>query len=103
MISINSKDLITKEALERAIILTLTDIKNQNDLIQSQIDILKNAESPLFFESYSNFPILGNPNRLYIDTSSNKVYRFDNDNICYRLITGFDFENDKIDHIQCIL
>lgn len=99
----DAKDLITKEALERAILLTLTDIKNQDDLLQSQIDVLKNAESPLFFESYVNFPTVGNPNRLYIDTSSNKVYRFDDVKVCYHLMSGFDFENDKIDSIQCIL
>lgn len=99
----DAKDLITKEALERALLLTLTDIKKQDDNLQKQIDDLKNAESPLLFDTYANFPPVGDNNRLYVDTNANKIYRYDDIGVCYRLITGFDFENDEIESIQCIL
>lgn len=99
----DAKDLITKEALERALLLTLTDIKKQDDNLQKQIDELKNAGSPLFFETYANFPSVGDSNRLYIDTNANKIYRYDEIGVCYHLIMGFDFEKDEIEFIQCIL
>ena len=49
-----TKDVVTREALERALLLTLTDIKNQDDLLQLQVDELLNDKANNILSNYIN-------------------------------------------------
>lgn len=42
--------------------------------------------------SYLNFPIVGSKDKLYIDKTNNKTYRYDEDNLKYFII-GSDYED----------
>ena len=46
-------------------------------------------------ESYLKFPTIGDSSRLYLDTTSNKTYRWDDKNLKY-FIVGSDYEDIEI-------
>lgn len=93
---------VDENVLEHAVRTILQDINTGDELLQAQINSLLNGEdTPLYFDSYANFPTIGNPKKLYIDINESKIYRYDNVNICYKLIACFA-QND-IEYIQCTL
>lgn len=47
------------------------------------------------YESYHNFPTVGKENIIYIDTSDDKLYRWDDTNLKYYCV-GSNYENIKI-------
>ena len=55
------------------------------------------AETVISAETYLEFPITGKTTAVYIDTSANRVYRWDDENVKYYCI-GSDYnEIDRID------
>lgn len=58
------------------------------------------AKSEISFKNYKEFPSIGNPERLYIATDENAVYRWDGENNVYICI-GRDWQD--ISEIYCTL
>ncbi len=53
--------------------------------------------SPLHFGSYLQFPTVGDPEKLYIDSTTNKSYRWDETQLCYKCIgVGIDHDDEII-------
>lgn len=98
-------EYITKELLEQTIRMILSDIKTNDDNLRELINSIDNGEentiSPLYFDTYANFPTIGDASKLYIDTGANKMYRYDENTVTYILISEFD--PDDIEYIQCTL
>lgn len=55
----------------------------------------------LYFDTYQNFPAIGESGILYIDTASKKVYYFDADTTAYIALQSSS--DDVVDPNQCIL
>ena len=53
------------------------------------------AKNNLHFDSFLNFPVVGEENKLYIDTKNNKSYRFDNIELKY-CVVGSDYNEIQI-------
>lgn len=60
-------------------------------LIQDEIENVKDSVV-LEYESSLNFPVTGKTNTLYIDTTNNKSYRWDDDNTKYYVV-GSDYND----------
>lgn len=59
--------------------------------ILSEVD--KSRDSVVLeFESFLNFPTTGKQNTLYIDTTNNKIYRWDDDNVKFYTV-GSNYED----------
>lgn len=64
--------------------------------LKRYLDELVNAQSEVVTaESYLKFPLVGKANSVYIDKSTNRIYRWDDDNIKYYCI-GADYNNIKV-------
>ena len=97
-----NKKFVDEDVLEYAVRTILQDVNTGDELLQAQIDSLLNGkDTPLYFDSYSNFPTIGDSKKLYIDINESKIYRYDDVNVCYKLIACFA-QND-IEYIQCTL
>lgn len=61
-------------------------------------DAAKNVKND-FYGAYADFPATGEPNKLYIDTSSNpeKIYTWDSNTASYKAISGGSEENPTYD------
>lgn len=57
-------------------------------------------KSEICFNSYKEFPNIGNPEKLYIATDENAIYRWDSKENVYICIGR---EQDEISEIQCSL
>ena len=58
----------------------------QNQITQSRDTVLE-------YPSSLQFPTIGKGNTIYIDVSSNKIYRWDDDNLKYYPLNDYDYEN----------
>ena len=98
----DKKKFVNEDVLEYAVDTILRDIDTGDKTLLAQINSILNGEdAPLYFDSYSDFPTIGNPNKLYVDTNESKIYIYDSENVCYKLIACFA-QND-IEYIQCTL
>lgn len=61
----------------------------QNQLVQARDTVLE-------YPSSLQFPTIGKENTIYIDVSSNKTYRWDNDSLKYYPLNYDDYNNIKI-------
>ena len=55
------------------------------------------AEGLRSFQTYHNFPNIGNPNMLYLDMQASKLYRWDDEHLTYCVIGKHYDEIDIID------
>lgn len=55
----------------------------------------------LYFDTYQNFPAIGESGILYIDTASKRMYYFDTDTTAYIALQGSS--EDVVDPNQCFL
>lgn len=53
------------------------------------------AETVVQEDSFLKFPVVGKKDALYIDTTTNKSYRFDEERLKYYII-GTDYEDIKV-------
>jgi len=53
------------------------------------------AKNNLHFDSFLNFPVVGDENKLYIDTQNNKSYRFDSAELKYYIV-GSNYEDIQV-------
>lgn len=65
------------------------ELKKYIDSHDAQID------SFFYKKTYLEFPTVGDQNVLYIDTTANEIYRWDDNSIKYYCI-GTDFHNIKV-------
>ena len=67
------------------------------DLQWQDMDAAGGTAESLHFGSYLQFPAVGNPEVLYIDTTADKSYRWDETGLCYKCIgVGIDDEDELI-------
>jgi hypothetical protein len=102
---INFKDGINDKAIgNRTISDPLTVGANISDSLTNLLEKLSQAilaiekasiETVYLSETYLTFPNIGNKLILYLDTSSNKVYRWDDNNLKYYVI-GSNYEDIKV-------
>jgi hypothetical protein len=52
---------------------------------QSKIEDLT---KPLVFDTYAEFPNIGEDDKLYIDINANKIYRWDSSTYAYIMVSG---------------
>jgi hypothetical protein len=84
----------------------MSDVFNINDFLNSISDVnmkevvKKFDQSVMPYASVLGFPVTGDENTLYIDTTSNTLYRWDDTDIKYYQIAGGsgsgDFSSIKI-------
>lgn len=67
----------------------LSDAKSYTDTMISDLDLIQS------YQSIYNFPNIGDENKIYIDTSTNRTYRWDDTSIKYYCI-GSDYNNIDI-------
>ena len=67
------------------------------DLQWQDMDAAGGTAESLHFGSYLQFPAVGNPEVLYIDTTADKSYRWDETGLCYKCLgVGIDDEDELI-------
>ncbi len=68
-------------------------LKAQVNNLETSLDVLKEEPEEIQqFNSYLNFPNLGNSNVLYIDSTENESYRWDSENLKYYAINKIDIQ-----------
>lgn len=75
--------------------LNLPGLSEVVDYIKKYID---SKQEVIPYASYTLFPTVGKPNVIYIDTSTNAIYRWDDDNIKYYALA---FDPNKEFVMQC--
>lgn len=60
----------------------LLDLNGLMNLVQELKDYIS-EEKVLQFSSTTEFPTIGKPNTVYVDTTRNLIYRWDDDNVKY--------------------
>lgn len=60
----------------------LLDLNGLVNLVQELKDYIS-EEKVLQFSSTAEFPAIGKPNTVYIDTTRNLIYRWDDENVKY--------------------
>jgi len=86
---------IDPSELSAAFIQKIGIATGEKTLLIQMVEPLITPDIFLEFESYLQFPVIGDTSKLYIDLTANKMYRWDNDNIKYFVI-GSDYEDIAI-------
>lgn len=68
--------------------ITSTELKKYLDDMRKDIE----ASRIILEDSFLKFPVIGNKDKIYIDTTTNIPYRFDEENLKYYKI-GFDIDS----------
>lgn len=70
------------------------DLAGLQTLVQKILAEIGNARDSVIleFESFLNFPTTGSKNTFYIDTTNNKIYRWDDDNVKFYTV-GSNYED----------
>lgn len=71
---------------------TNEELKARVSIVESTLDDILQKEIIIQRESYLLFPTLGESNTIYIDTNTNKSYRWDATNLKYYILNDESFE-----------
>ena len=56
--------------------------------VKQALDSMRSDEHQILFDSYAEFPAVGEVNKLYVDTSTKIIYMFDNIQNIYKPTTS---------------
>lgn len=74
----------------RSLSAELTGILSANASLSADLSIPRTLDVVVSRDSYLDFPAIGDSTMIYVDTTANKVYRWDTDSFCYRCV-GSDY------------
>lgn len=78
--------------IDTGIAATDEELKSRVGVVETTLEDLLQKEVVIERESYLLFPTLGEGNTIYIDTNTNKSYRWDATNLKYYILNDESFE-----------
>ena len=78
--------------IDTGIAATDEELKSRVGVVETTLEDLLQKEVVIERESYLLFPTLGESNTIYIDTNTNKSYRWDATNLKYYILNDESFE-----------
>ncbi len=78
--------------IDTGIAATDEELKSRVGMVETTLEDLLQKEVVIERESYLLFPTLGEGNTIYIDTNTNKSYRWDATNLKYYILNDESFE-----------
>lgn len=78
--------------IDTGIAATDEELKSRVGVVETTLEDLLQKEVVIERESYLLFPTLGESNTIYIDTNTNKSYRWDSTNLKYYTLNDESFE-----------